>query len=254
MDYEQYSPSQHYPQPHRHRIPVLKIIGTILLVLILICGGLVTYVAYNFPRWAASFARGPLVAEIEKADLPAEQKALLKHNITRVADAFEQGRMSFTQFKAILTNLASGPFFNLVQVEAIRHQYELAHPQSDDERAETMLLFDRFLRGIAEGAIPRGQIEEMLVPMREHNSKQRDGDNRLTEAELNQFIDAMRLAVESANIPAEPFQPDYATEIDKAVTAVLGPGRSAVTTAPAADSAGTAPAEPMPAETAPAER
>jgi hypothetical protein len=60
----------------------------------------------------------------------------------------------------------------------------------------------------------------------------------------------MGKAVESANIPAEPFQPDYAAEIDKAVTAVLGPDQSAVTTAPAA----TMPAESMPAETAPAER
>lgn len=237
--------NQPFPQPdapHARRFPVLKIIGTMMLVLILICGGLVTYVAYNFRSWAASFARGPLVSVVDQVDLSAEQKTSIKQNLNRVADAFQKGQISYTQFQAILQRLTTGPFFDLVQVEAMQHQYTLAHPTVDDEYKQTMLLFDRFERGIVEKTIPADQVRNVLALAHDPDEKHPNGaSNQVTEAELKPFIDAARKAVEQANIPAEPFEPDFATEIDKAVNAVLG---SPPATQPASAPASTQPESP----------
>ncbi|MBI4578230.1 MAG: hypothetical protein HY718_00915 [Planctomycetes bacterium] len=220
--------------PPRRRIPVLKIIGTVLLILVLICGGLVTYVAYNFPRWAAGLARGPLIGAVDGSDLPDDQKTLIKQNLTRVADAFQDRRISYTQFKTIFQKLASGPFFHLVGVESMRYQYGLAHPTMDDERRQTMLSFDRFERGIVENTIPSSKVSEVMALV--HDPDQHHGpasQPAITEAQLKPFIDAMRVAVEEAKIPAEPFQADFAGEIDKAVSAVLGPSAGRLTSLPA---------------------
>jgi hypothetical protein len=225
----------------RHAIPVLKIIGTMLLILILICGGLVTFVAYNFPRWVSNFARGPLVAAIDQTRLPDDQKMLIKQNIARVADAYRDHRISYTQFQAILARLNNGPFFNLVGVEGMRLQYGNAHPADDEQRHETMLLFDRFARGIAEDRIPAARIQHVMSfvhdPDTKHPDPQRPG---LSEAELEPFISAMRREVEAAGVPPGPFTPDFAGQIDRAVTAVLGPSASVLATRPAA----TTPAGP----------
>jgi hypothetical protein len=231
---------QAYPeQPRPHRIPVLKIIGTILLVLILICGGLVTYVAYNFRIWAASFARGPLVTMVDQAGLPDDQTASIKRNLSRVADEFQAKRISYTEFTTIMQKLGEGPFFNLISVEAMKHQYGLAHPQTDAERAETMLMFDRFARGVVDSSIPQAKVQEVLALAHDPDESHPGGQsNRVTEAELKPFIDAMIKAVEAAGISAEPFEPDFAGEIDKAVTAVLGPSKTT----------STAPAESAPAD------
>lgn len=230
-------------QPPPRRIPVLKIIGTMLLVLIIICGGLVTYVAYNFRNWAAAFARGPLLTLVDEAGLPDVQKASIKQNLSRVADAFQSGRISYTQFTTIIEKLSQGPFFDLIQVEAMQHQYTLAHPQADAERQETMLLFDRFERGLVEGTIRPQEVRDVMALVHDPDQSHADGKSKtVTEAELKPFIDAMRKAVETAKIPAEPFEPDFAAEIDRAVSAVLGPSATATSTAPG---------EPLPQTTQP---
>lgn len=216
-----------------------------LLVMVLICGGLVTYVAYNFHRWTAGWVRGPLVTMVDDLDLPAEQKISIKQNLNRVADAFQERRISYTQFTTIFEKLADGPFFDLVVVEAARHQYGVLHPQMDAEREETMLVLDRLARGISEGTIPREQLEKLRRLVQDLNEEQDDGSKAVTEAELKSFIDAARKVVEAANIPAEPFTPDFAAEIDKAVSTVIGPAsidRPATQTAPAAH----VPSETMP--------
>jgi hypothetical protein len=222
MDNQPYLDQQ---APRKHGIPILKIIGTILLICVIICGGLVTYVAYQFPKWAAAFARGPLVTMIEQTSLPDAQKATIKQNITRLADAYQQGRMSNSQFKAILQNLGKGPFFQLVWAESMRYRYGAVHTAMDEERRRTMLAFDQLERGIVEKRIPQQKVSELisLVP---DPDKSKDGQKRrvVTEADLKPFIEAMRKVVEETGIPAVPFQPDFAAEIDKAVSAVLGPG------------------------------
>jgi len=235
MDSPQYPQHHLQPEPpHRRRFPVLKILGTVLLIMILICGGVVTYVAYNFPRFAASVIRGPLVASVDEVMLPDEQKASIKQNLNRLADAFQDRRISFTQFKTISRKLTEGPFFELITVEAMRYQYAQAHPVMDEARAETMLLFDRFQRGIVENAIPREQIRTILSLAQDPDEPHSTRDQPLTEAELKPFIDQMRKAVEEADIPAEPFTPDFAAEIDRAVSSVLGPGASFIATQPEA--------------------
>lgn len=241
-------PEGYPPQPERRRFPVLKIIGTVLLIMILICGGLVTYVAYNMRGWMVSFARGPLVQMVDEAGLPDAQKASIKQNLNRLADAFQAGKISYTQFTSVVEKLSQGPFFELIQVEAMKHQYTLAHPQEDAERQATLLMFDRFARGIVEQSIPTPEVQKVLALSHDPDEAHSGGSKQVTEAELKPFIEAMTKAVEGAKIPAEPFEPDYAAEIDKAVTAVLGPSATATSTAPAAEQ----PAEPLLPETAPA--
>ena len=233
---------QHQPQteqhPRRFGTLVLKVIGAVLLIMVLICGGLVTYVAYNFRGWAASLAKTSVVAIVDETNLPAEQKSAIKSSVNRVADAYRQGQISHSQLTSILEHVTKGPTLALIVTESKRHDYSSLHANMDKERQKTMLLFDQFERGIVEQRIPQKKIDEIISLAGEaQKNSQHVAEEPKTEADLKPFLDAMLKAVNEAKIPAEPFQPDFGAEIDKAVNAVLGSdGSSKSTSNPAPDS------------------
>lgn len=214
----------------------LKIIALVLLVLVLLCGGAVTWIAYNAKSWMAERAKAPLLQVIDQSQLPEEQKARMRSSVTRLSDAFKAGRVKYTQLATLMARLAQGRFFDLISVERVRHQYRQAMPGDEETAAAAMLVFDRFERGIAEDTLSEQAITEVMSLVTSHNDKGvRVLKDDLTQTELRAFIDAARTQADAAAVPAEPYDVDFASILEQAVDGVLGP--------PATAPAATEPAE-----------
>lgn len=212
--------------------------------MILICGGLVTYGSYQFQHWASAWALRPLLAAIDESHVPAAQKSTLKQNIARTTDEFQQGRMSYTQMKAILQSLYRGSFLSLLRLESLRYQYLALHPVIDAQHGQTMLILDRFERGVAEKTIPPGKVSEILALLPGTIADNDTAPGKVTEADFKPAIEEMRKTCNTFRIPSEPYQPDFAAEIDQVVAAVMGTPMTRPTT--------TSPATSGPATTSPA--
>ncbi len=223
------------PNPHLRRgASALKVLAIIFLVLVLVCGGIVTYVAVNFKRLAAGWVRGPLIQAIQNSNLPEDQKASITANIDRLTGDFENGRISFQQLGRVGTELAEGPFINLIIVESVEARHVEMIELPPEQRDEVSLTFDRFERGICEDAITTDQVDEVLAVVSASDGQDiRELKENLTEADLSAFVSAMKDKADEAEIPIEPYQVDFAAELQRVIDKVLGTGPATTQTAPA---------------------
>ena len=97
-----------YARSGRRHGKVLRIFAIICLALVLACGGVVTYVYLNFRSLAAGILRGPVMQQIQSADLPAGQKAGITRTIDRLTEDFKKDRLSYQQLTAIFERLGRG--------------------------------------------------------------------------------------------------------------------------------------------------
>lgn len=234
--------------PQRGGMRALKVIGLIMLALVLICGGAVTYIAWNAKSWMASFARGPLVQEIQKSSLPEDQKAGITHNINRLSRAFEEGRLSWTQLGEAMAELTEGSFVDLMLIEAVRAKYNGQSSAGEEEKQASMLAFDRFQRGIVEDQISQKDLSEVMSLVTNTQNNQRELKQNLTDTELNAFVEAMKEKADAADIPQERYQVDFAGPIERVTVSILGEEAGASTKPAEAADGEAPPAEPPAAE------
>jgi len=212
-----------YSETSGHRgISLLRIFMIILLMMMVVCGGLVTYVVVNFKRWTAALIRGPLVTMVASSDLPADQRDELAGIFTRLTDDFEGGRISYTQLGMVATRLMEGPLPDLIVVEAVRSQY-VATPPPPEESESALRVFARLQRGICEQTLPAAELREVMsLVSADDGSGSRTVMENLTRTQLTAFVAAARSSVDRYGVPDEDFRPDYADQVRRVVTAVLG--------------------------------
>lgn len=200
-----------------------KIVIIVLVAFVLVCGGALTYVVRSWKGWVAGAIRETLVEEIKKSNLPEGQKDRLGHALTQLANGFEEGRVSKEQFGRIMQKLGEGPFLTLILVEGLESRHmELIQPAEAD-RPEIELTFERFERGIYEGKITETQVQDALSPVataKDQGMLQIKED--LTADELKAAVENMERAANEAAIPVEPYQVDFASELETILTDVLG--------------------------------
>ena len=219
-----------YARSDRRYGKVLRVFAIICLALVLTCGGVVTYVYLNFRSLAAGILRGPVMQQLQSADLPAGQKAGITRTIDRLTEDFKNDRLSYQQLAGIFERLGRGPFFVLVEMESARGQCLGACQPAGDERGRMARAFQRLGRGVVEGSVTPQRVEEALALI-----QMTDSDNHrafkpnITAREARLFVDRIRQDADQAGVPDEPYQVDFAGQFQRAVDAVLKPA-----TAPAA--------------------
>ncbi len=206
----------------RRGISLLRIFMIILLMMTVVCAGLVTFVVVNFKRWTAAMIRGPLVTMIASSDLPADQRDELSGIFTRLTDDFEGGRISYTQLGMVASRLMEGPLPDLIAVEAVRSRYVATAPPAE-ESASALRAFARLQRGICEQTVPEAELREVMSLVSANDgSGSRTVMENLTRTQLTAFVAAARASADRCGVPDEDYQPDYADQVRRVVTAVLG--------------------------------
>jgi hypothetical protein len=191
----------------------LKIIGIIFLLLVLVCGGCVTYLVMN----ARSLVTGALVdvltEMIAQSELPQEQKDRILADIGTIHTAINKKEIKLAQVGTFIERLGDANFINLIVVEAVEVDYMTKVQPDEGRKAEIERVFTRFRRGIVEGAVSQGQVDQIMTQVAAHDGQQVEMKQDLTAEDLEQVLAAMNKAADEAGVPDEDYQVDYAAII-----------------------------------------
>ena len=193
---------------------VLRIVAIISLGLVVLCGGVVTYVYLNFRNLAASVIRGPVLERLQSADLPADQKSGITNAVDQLTRAFREGRLSYGQLSQIFDRLERGPFFVLVDIESAKVRSLAACGSSAAERDEVVRVFQRLQRGVGEGRVSPEQARDVLASIRAIGSGNRRAlKQSLTKDEAAALVAKAMREVNLAGIPNEPYIVDFTSRL-----------------------------------------
>jgi hypothetical protein len=220
------SPSHTAPQPAGGGTNVvLVVLGVLALVVLLMCGGLaaVAYYAYvNAKQFGADLSRNVIVNVIEQSELQEKDKRAVVAQVDRVADAYKAGRISLEDVGRVMQELAESPLFVTAMVEAAEAKYVAPSGLSDEEKAEARLTLERVARGVYEKTIPPESLDPALDPIATQDAQgNRQLKDRITDAELRDFLARSKQIADQAQVPEGPFQIDIAEEFKKAVDRAL---------------------------------
>lgn len=191
-----------------------KVLGYGCLIVILMGVILGAVVWTQWRGWTADSLRSVAEEMIKRSDLPDAQSTRIRERINGLAEDFENGDVSTTQFGLAMGLLMQGPFF----VKIFHDEVVTRSGLSDDEKAEASLTLQRFARGVSEGSISTTDLQESASGAK--NQKPSDDDIRAIIAECKTKAD-------NAGIPEEPHEIDVAGSVDRAIERALKEGASA---------------------------
>lgn len=195
------------------------IVAVVLLVLAVVLG---VVIYQNWRPWYASAMTQVLHQVVDDSDLPAQEKAEVKEHVSRVANEFESGRVSFGQLGVLVQNLMSSPLIPSMQVSVVDQKYLAGSGLPDDEKDAGRQTVRRFVRGMIDGKIPQSSTDVVLPHI-----ATRPQDNQwqlrptVSDEELRAFLAAAKAEADKAEIPAEPIEFDPSDEIKKLIDAAI---------------------------------
>ncbi|MFN3152333.1 hypothetical protein [Bremerella sp.] len=204
------------------------IIGCLVVCLVLagVACGVGYYVYINIGVMAANLAETQLNAAIDEFDLPEDQKAGMKEQVSRVAQGYRDGDISMEQLGSVAENILESPAFTAVPVEIARSNYIEPSGLSDEEKADAK----KQLQRIAQGAFEKKVSEEELKALLDGRiaDEQPDGNlqfrSEVPDEDLRDLIAAAKELADEKGVADQSFEIDLAAELKKAVDkALLGP-------------------------------
>lgn len=204
------------------------IIGCLVVSLVLagVACGVGYYVYINIGVMAANLAESQLNSAIDEFDLPDDQKAGMKEQVSRVAQGYRDGDISMEQLGGVAENLLQSPAFTAVPVEIARSKYIEPSGLSDEEKADAK----KQLQRIAHGAFEKKISEDELTALLDGRiaDKQADGNlqfrDEVPDEDLRDLIAAAKDLADEKGVEDQNFEIDLAAELKKAVDkALLGP-------------------------------
>lgn len=204
---------------------VAKGCGCAAAVMLLVLVALGTWVAFSWRTWAVSLTRQVAEAALDSAPLEADDRRRILAAIDRLGAEFKAGRVSIEQMGHVFEEIAEGPVMPLAFLVAIDAKYLQSSGLPDEEKAAARRTLERAARGVATRAIDPAEAIGLLDPLFEREPGDADSyrlRERLTDAEIREFVDRVRERVEAAGVPDEPFDVDVAAEVEAAVARALG--------------------------------
>jgi len=221
--------------PSVRRGTLLRVVSIICLALILLCGGVVTYVYLNFRGLAAGLLRGPVLEKLRTADLPADQKTEIAAVIDRLSLDFRESRLSYSQFAEVFDRLERGPFFLLLDIESAKVRCLQALPATGPERQAATRTLERLQRGLVEGRLSAEKVQDVLSSIRASGpGNDQPLKDALTREEALAVIEKARRETNTANVPADPYAINFAETFRRAA---LGEAASQPATSPSTQTA-----------------
>lgn len=199
----------------------LKVLAIIFLVLVLVCGGIGTWIYLNFRSLVVGAVLEPMKAMIAQSNLPQDQKDRMTTQAEELAKDYEEGRISGTQMGLIAQALSEGPFFTLLQLDKVRTEYEKVCKPTEEDLAQAVLTFSRFQRGVVEETIRQGRIDDTMADMLVEDAESKEVRSDLSAEELTAFVAQLKQEADDAGVPVEPYQADFAGLLEDAVNSVL---------------------------------
>ena len=198
--------------------------GCALGCLLLVVAAIGVWVAMNWKIWVADGTKKVAADAVAKSKLSPDDKDRVLKRINQLADDFKGGTVSTEQLYQVMEQIAKSPLLPLGLLMAADETYLKPSGLSGDDKEAGRRTLQRFARGAFEKSIPDKDLEEVMKLLME---RQPDGSDklkeRLTDAELEAFLDKAQEKADAANVPDEPFEVSIADELEKAIDKVLKP-------------------------------
>ncbi len=206
-----------------------------VFALILLIGGI--YIAMNLRGWVASGAETVLVELVNQSPLPEEQKLVIRKRVGELSADFKSGKITLEELGNVIESLSNSPVVAAAGVMFVDSTYIVPSTLDEAEKKDARLAAQRFARGVFEKKISQTAIDQAVAMISEPDP-QHPGHtkpkSKLTDAELQALVVKLKKEADSAEIPNEPFEINFADEINKAIDAGLVKTRGAksITAAP----------------------
>jgi tRNA C32,U32 (ribose-2'-O)-methylase TrmJ len=226
MSYEDPSFSPPLPapvQPQRSWLPTC-LIGCLVIgvVCVVVCGGVVWYIARNVKQIASNVARETIVSMVRQSDLDPEEKQAIIAQVDRVVGQFKSGQITTEQLGRVFEEVGKSTVIQALLVASLEKQHLARSGLSDEEKQTAHLTLQRVLRGIHEQKIKQDDLEPAL----QHLSSGTPGGPRqlkdsISDEQLRAFLAECKRVAEQAEIPEEPFQLKLSDEFRRAIDRAL---------------------------------
>lgn len=193
---------------------------TLVLVLLSCIGGWWLY--QNAGKMIASTVRNAIVPAIEQSELTAEDKREVIAQVDRVIDAYKQGKITIEDMGRVMEELGKSPLLPLAIIYGVEEKYIKPSGLTPEEKTEARLTLQRVARGAFEQKISEQEFEPVLDAVSYQGpNNQRQLKDRLSDAELKDFLSKAKKLADDKEIPEEDYKVEIGSEIKKAVDAAL---------------------------------
>ncbi|MAE66468.1 MAG: hypothetical protein CMJ18_19540 [Phycisphaeraceae bacterium] len=192
-----------------------------IVVILMIVAGVWLY--FNFRTLAAEIGRTTMTEFVKTLELPSDQKQGVIDQVDRLTEMIKNKEVNVEEIGRIVQTITEGPVVAVGMMLLAEEQVIDPSSLTDEQKQQGRLDLQRLARGIVEGAIPPGVIEDVAQPIATTGP---DGKQTLkeqpTDEEVREFLAAARAEADAAEIPNEPFTVDLAEEVRRAIDSVVG--------------------------------
>lgn len=177
----------------------------------------------NWRGWIAGQMTVAVDAMVEASELPAQEQAEVKEQLTRVTDAFRENRISGDQVEQLLQQLVESPLIPSFMVGVADAKYLSKSGLAEEEKVEGRQSLGRFVRGLTNEQIDEQALDEVMVHVADRGP---NGDwnlrDKVSDEDLRAFLAAIKTKADEAEIPLEVEAVDPSEEFRRIIDDVLG--------------------------------
>ncbi|MCP4941690.1 MAG: hypothetical protein GY924_06860 [Planctomycetaceae bacterium] len=167
--------------------------------------------------------------------IPAEQKTQISAKINELGEDFKNEKIGGKELQEVLAGVASSPFAGAAAAIWFTDEYVSKSGLTDAEKQDATITAKRFAKGMLDKSISDKEATEIMDMISE---KTPDGQTNfketLTDKELQATLLMMKNAADSAGVPMDVPDINFANEFDKVVDRVLkGDSNAGSPTSPA---------------------
>ena len=192
-------------------------------IVLLLAAGAVWWAVNNWKGWLVTGGTQAIEAGIEESELPDQEKAELKAELTRLREGFLKGDISDEQMIQVVETLVQSPLIRMLVVAAVETHYVKNSGLDDEEKAEAEIALQRFAYGMMNKKIGEEDLDEVLshIADRDANGNLKIRE-KVSDEELRAFLAAATEKADAAEVPAEIEPVDPSDELKKIIDNALG--------------------------------
>ncbi len=196
-------------------------LGGMALALLLFAAGMFLVWRFGKPVITEAVAEG-LTQTIQQSSMKEEDKTGLIHEVHRVRDAFQGGRISLENIQRIVESIGDSPAIIVGSLYAANDLLVQPSGLTDDEKAAAWRTLQRVARGYHEGKISDEDLEDVVEPLSDQDG---NGNvrfsNDVNDEDLRAALEKAKALADQAEVPDEDFEIDVVGEVRQIVDQVL---------------------------------
>ena len=198
----------------------LAAIGCAVFSLVLICIGLagVYWLTQNARGIAANMVTPAIQEVVSQMEIPADQKKQISARIEQLGDDFKNQKIGVDDLSSVLAGLAESPLARAAAAIWFTDDYIAKSGLTADEKSEAKVTSKRFATALLDKSVSDKDANAVFDLVSEGSANgQTVFKPTLTDPELRELLDKMKMAADDADVPSNVPEINFASEFDAVV-------------------------------------